>query len=186
MRKVIVSNLISLDGCYAGPNGEIDWFQNIADKEFEEYAVGLINSVDTMLFGRITYELMYSYWPDAPETEDPRITSAMNSFPKIVFSTTMEKAEWSNTRVVKNNIDEELIKLKNLPGKDMVIYGSGTIVNFLSSKGIIDEYRIFVAPLILGQGKQMFFDLGRKLNLKLTDEKTFKSGLALLNYELIE
>ena len=184
MRKVIVSNLISLDGCYAGPDGEIDWFQNIADKEFEDYAVRLIDSIDTMLFGRITYELMYSYWPGAsPKTEDPRIIRAMNSSPKIVFSTTMDKAEWTNTRLVKKNIDEEIIRLKNLPGKDMVIYGSGSIVNYLSRKGLIDEYRIFVAPLILGKGKLLFHDTER-INLKLTDQKAFKSGLTLLHYNL--
>jgi dihydrofolate reductase len=183
MRKVIVSNLISLDGCYAGPNGEIDWFQNIADEEFEDYAVRLIDSIDTMLYGRLTYELMYSYWPDAPETEDPRITKAMNSFQKVVFSTTMDKAEWGHTTVVKRNIDEEVIKLKNVTGKDMVIYGSGSIVQYLGNKGLIDEYRIFVAPLILGKGKLLFENVG-KINLKLTDQKTFKSGMALLHYNL--
>ena len=183
MRKIIVSNLISLDGYYAGPNGEIDWFVNIADKEFEEYSVSLIKSVDTMLFGRITYELMESYWPNAkPENDDPRIIEAMNNYPKVVVSKTLEKVEWKNSKLLKGNAAEEIVKLRQQPGKDIVIYGSGSIVAALVEKNLIDDYRIFVYPIILGSGKRMFRNYESRLNLKLVDSKIFKSGLVLLHY----
>jgi len=185
MRKIIVSNLISLDGYYAGPNGEIDWFVNIADKEFEEYSVNLINSVDTMLFGRITYELMESYWPNAkPENDDPRIIEAMNNYHKIVLSRSMEKVNWKNSILINGEASDEAAKLKQKPGKDIVIYGSGRVVKSLMGKNLIDDYRIFVYPIILGNGKRMFGKFDQRLNLKLVDTRKFKSGLVLLHYIL--
>src|SRR5512147_2916978 len=117
MRRVIVSNLISLDGFVAGPNGEIDWFTGIADKEFEASSVDLVGSIDTMLFGRVTYELMAGYWPTAtPQTDDPRIIEAMNGLPKVVFSKTLKKAGWSNSRLAKRDPCEEVADLKRRPG----------------------------------------------------------------------
>ncbi len=185
MRKVIVSNLISLDGFYAGPQGEIDWFAGIADKEFEAYAIQLIDSIDTMLFGRVTYELMAGYWPTAtPDADDPKIIKAMNSSPKVVFSKTLQKVEWENSRLVKGDPSEEVSRLKKQPGKDMVIYGSGKIVSFLTQKGLIDDYRIFVAPVVLGAGKALFDGVGKKVWLKLVEAKNFKSGMTMLKYRL--
>lgn len=183
MRKISVSNLISLDGFYAGPNGEIDWFVNIADKDFEEYSINLINSVDTMLFGRVTYELMESYWPDAkPENDDPRIIEAMNNYPKIVISNTLNKVNWKNSTLIKGDAVDAVANLKQKPGKDIVIYGSGSIVAALAEKNMIDDYRIFIYPVILGNGKRMFRNYESRLTLKLTDTKKFKSGLVLLHY----
>jgi len=183
MRKVIASNLVSLDGYISGPNGEIDWFVNIADKEFENCSVGLINSIGTILFGRITYQLMESYWPDATtETDDQRIIDAMNNYQKIVFSKTLNKADWKNSRLVKGNVIDEVIKLKKQSGKDMVIYGSGSIVSILAQKNLIDDYRIFVCPIVLGNGKPLLSSIKEKINLKLLDMRKFKSGLILLHY----
>lgn len=184
MRKVIVSNLVSLDGYYAGPNGEIDWFTGIVDKEFETYAIDLIKSVDMMLFGRVTYELMANYWPTAkPDTDDQRIIDAMNNYPKIVFSKTLKRVDWKNTRLVKEDAAEEVSKLKRQPGKDMVIYGSGTIVSALAQKGLIDDYRIFIAPIVLGNGKSLFDGVDSRIHLKLLDSKTFAAGLTVLHYQ---
>jgi dihydrofolate reductase len=181
MRKIIVANLASLDGFIAGPNGEIDWFN--VDKEFERYAVDFISTVDTMLYGRVTYQLMAGYWPTASATEnDPRIIDAMNSFPKVVFSKTLNKVEWKNARLVKDDIGGEISRLKQQPGKNMVIYGSGTIVSQLSQMGLIDEYRIFVSPIILGNGRQQFENIDHKLDLKLLETKTFGTGMVLLHY----
>lgn len=186
MRKVIVSNLVSVDGFISGPNGEMDWFISITDNEFEDYAVNLMNSVDTMLFGRITYQLMESYWPAAsPENEDPRIIEAMNNFPKIVFSKTLNSVSWKNSRLVKSDLVEVISKLKQEPGKDMVIYGSGSIVSSLTNSGLIDDYRIFVCPVILGNGKPMFNNIKSRRNLNLVDSKTFGSGLILLHYQYV-
>lgn len=184
MRKVIVSNLVSLDGYYAGPNGEIDWFVNIPDKEFENYAIDLIKSVDTMLFGRVTYELMASYWPTAkPDTNDQRIIDAMNDYPKIVFSKTLKKADWKNTRLVNGDVAQEVAKLKQQPGKDMVVYGSGTIVSALAQKGLIDDWRIFIVPVVLGKGKVLFEGVNDRIHLKLLDTKTFGAGMIMLRYQ---
>lgn len=182
MRKVIVANVISLDGFIAGPNGEIDWFANVPDKDFEAYAVNLLGSVDTILFGRVTYELMASYWPTAaPATDDQRIIDAMNNHPKIVFSKTLNKVDWKNTRLVKGDLAEEVLKLKRQPGKDMVIYGSGTIVSALAQKGLIDDFRIFVVPIALGKGKSMF-EGSTRIPLQLVETKSFGTGLMMLRY----
>ena len=125
MREIIVSNYVSLDGFFAGPNGEIDWF--MWDEETAEYSKGLAASIDTILFGRVTYELMASYWPTVT-TEDPVITEYMNRSPKIVFSRTLKKTDWKNTKLIMELNKEEILDLKKQPGKDMVIYGSGSLV----------------------------------------------------------
>ena len=187
MRKIIVSNLVSLDGFMSGPNGEIDWFVNIADKEFEGYAVSLMNTVDTMLFGRVTYQLMESYWPNAmADAEDPRIINAMNNFSKVVFSKTLKTVDWKNSKIINGNLFEEVSRLKQQPGKDMVIYGSGSIVSTLTQKGLIDDYRIFVCPVLLGNGIPQFREINTRKSLKLLDTKSFKSGLVLLHYQYIK
>ena len=182
MRKIIVSNYITLDGFFAGPNGEFDWF--VWDEETAEYSKSLLKSIDTILFGRVTYELMAGYWPTAsPPTEDPVIIDAMNNLPKIVFSKTLDKVEWKNSRLVKENIAGEVATLKQQPGKDMVIYGSGGIVTTLTQLGLIDEYRIFVNPVVLGSGKPLFKGFKDRLNLKLLTTKTFNCGVVLLHYQ---
>ena len=183
MRKIIVSNYVTLDGFFAGPNGEIDWF--IWDEEMAKYSKDILNTIDTILFGRVTYELMASYWPTAT-TEDPLITDTMNSLPKIVFSKTLDKVEWNNSMLIKENVEEEISILKKQPGKDMVIFGSGSIVSAFTQLGLIDEYRLIVNPIILGKGKPLFRDLKDKLNLKLLEAKKFRCGNVLLCYETMK
>ncbi len=182
MRKIIVSNYVTLDGFIAGPNGEFDWF--VWDEETAEYSKGLLKSIDAILFGRVTYELMAGYWPTAsPPAEDQVIIDAMNNLPKIVFSKTLEKVAWKNSRLVKKNIANEVATLKQQPGRDIVIYGSGSIVSTLTQLGLIDEYRIFVNPVVLGSGKPMFKGLNDRLNLNLLTTKTFNCGVVLLHYQ---
>lgn len=182
MRKIIVSNLVSLDGFMAGPNGEIDWF--LWNEETAQYAKELAESIDTILFGRVTYELMASFWPTpAAASEDPVITEYMNSSQKIVFSKTLERADWKNSRVIREINQDEILKMKQKPGKDMVIYGSGSLVSSLTQLGLIDDYRIFVNPVVLGQGKPLFKDLKDRHELKLINTKIFKNGVGLLHYE---
>lgn len=183
MKKVIVSNIMSLDGFMAGPAGEIDWFAGFADPEFEEYAVTFISSIDTMLFGRVTYELMASYWPAAtPATNDARIIEAMNNCRKVVFSKTLRRAEWKNAELVQGDIEQDIRRRKGQSGKDMVIYGSGQLVSALASRGLIDEYRIFIVPLLLGQGKPLFKELGTRIPLRMVESRSFGSGMAVLTY----
>ena len=184
MRRVILSNLVSLDGYMAGPGDDIAWFSSLPDSEFEAYAVDTLGSIDTILFGRVTYELMAGYWPTAkPDADDPRIIEAMNKLPKIVFSRTLKLVSWNNTRLVKGDIAQEVARLKGQPGKDMVIYGSGSLVSALAPVGMIDEYRIFVAPVVLGSGKALFRDIAKRVPLKLLDTRKFAAGLILLRYE---
>ncbi len=182
MRSVIVSNAASLDGFMAGPNGEIDWHTSIVDDEFEAYAVELLAAIDTLVFGRKTYELMKSYWPTAtPGTDDPKIIDALNNYPKVVFSRTLKDAGWKNVRIVHRDPAEEVSELKRRQGKNMVIYGSGEIISVLAKRGLIDDYRIIVAPVVLGAGKPMFRNLDR-LPLKLEETRRFRSGAVLLRY----
>jgi dihydrofolate reductase len=174
--------MVTLDGFFAGPNGEIDW--HVVDDEFNEYADDFLSSVDTLLFGRVTYQLMADYWPSpSATTDDPIIADKMNQLHKIAFSKTLEKVEWNNSRLVKGNITEEIAKLKQQPGKDMAIFGSGSIVSTLTQLGLIDEYRIMVNPVVLGNGKPLFKDIHDKLNLKLLRTKTFRSGNIMLCYQ---
>jgi dihydrofolate reductase len=183
MRKVVLSNLVSLDGYMAGPGGDIEWFSSLPDKEFEAYAVKTLSSIDTILFGRVTYELMAGYWPTAkPEADDPRIIEAMNELPKIVFSRTLKSVDWNNSRLVNGDVAREVAKLKAQAGKDMVIYGSGSLVSALAPAGMIDEYRIFVAPVVLGSGKPLFRDVANRFSLKLLESRSFGAGLVLLRY----
>jgi dihydrofolate reductase len=181
VRKIIVSNYVSLDGFFAGPNGEIDWF--VWDEETEAYSKELAASIDTILFGRVTYELMAGYWPTIA-TEDPIITEYMNNTPKIVFSRTLKRADWKNTRLLREIDPREIVKLKQQPGKDLVIYGSGSLISTLTQSGLIDEYRIFVNPVILGSGKLMVTGLKERLTLNLFNTKTFRCGVVLLHYGL--
>ena len=136
-----------------------------------------------MLFGRVTYELMASYWPTAkPEADDPRLIAAMNNSPKVVFSKTLEKVDWTNSRLVKGDIADEVTRLKQPPGKDIVIYGSGGLVSALAPKGLIDDYRIFIAPVILGRGKPLF-PLDAKISLKLLETRIFRGAdMVMLRY----
>lgn len=185
MRKIIVSNYVTLDGFFAGPNGEWDWF--VWDDETAQYSKELLNSIGTILFGRVTYELMANYWPTAsPPAEDPVIIDYMNNLPKIVFSRTLAKADWKNTKVVKEINKEEILKMKQSRhgrDKDMVIYGSGSIVSTLSQLGLIDEYRVFVNPVVLGSGKPLFIGVKNKLDLKLLGTRTFQCGVVLFRYQ---
>jgi dihydrofolate reductase len=186
MRKVIVSEMVTLDGFFAGPNGEIDW--HIVDEEFNQYAIDLLNTVDTILFGRVTYQLFESYWPGAaknPSTSksDLEIAHKINNMNKIVFSKTMDKVDWKNTRLVKEVIPEEIAKMKQQSGKNMVIYGSGSIVSTFAQLGLIDEYRLIVNPVVFGNGKTLFKGINDKLNLKFLRTKAFRSGNVLLYYQ---
>jgi dihydrofolate reductase len=185
MRKIIVSNLITLDSFFAGPNGEIDWF--VTGDDFFEDMPDVYERVGTHLYGRVTYEGMLSFWTTQEAIVTmPEIAAFMNSTPKAVFSRTLDKAawgKWDNARLLKGEIAEAVTTLKQEPGKDIMIYGSGTIVSQLTQLGLIDEYWLFVNPVILGSGKPEFAGITRQVRLKLTGVKAFKSGTVRLMYE---
>lgn len=181
MRKVVVSNLISLDGFIAGPSGEIDW-HDVGD-DFQSYIAEDLQSIGVILFGRVTYELLAGYWPTATsDVNDPVLIEAMNSIPKIVFSSTLASTEWNNAVINRGDPAHETERMKGEGGEDIVVFGSGTIVSALSEAGLVDEYRIFVNPVILGAGRTQFGGLRHRIGLRLEDAKVFDKGLVLLTY----
>lgn len=181
MRKVFLFNMITLDGFFEGPNQDISWHH--VDDEFNEFAIEQLKEVDTLLFGRVTYQGMASYWPtEFAISSDPIVAELMNNLPKMVFSRTLEKAEWNNTKLVNNNAAEEVSKLKQQPGKDIAIFGSSAFAVTLAERGLIDEYRVIVNPLLLGNGTPLLKGIKDKLDLKLLKSRTFKSGNVLLYY----
>jgi len=182
MRKVTVFNFITLNGYFKGPNGDISWHKHGAEEN--EYAAEMLKSGNTLLFGRVTYEMMASYWPTPIAIKnDPIVAEGMNNADKIVFSKTLKKVEWSNTRIVKDNIEEEIKKMKQMPGKDMTLLGSGTILTQFAEQSLIDEYQIMVDPVVIGDGTPILKGIRNKLDLKLTSTKTFKSVVVLLCYQ---
>src|ERR1700690_3884469 len=141
MRKVIFFMFTSLDGFFEGPDRDISWHH--VDEQFNQFAIEQLNTVDLLLFGRVTYVMMAGYWPtSAAKTDDPVVAAKMNSLPKIVFSKTLSSVDWQNTRLIKNNFVEEMLKLKQQPGKNLIILGSSDLAVTFMEHGLIDEYRI--------------------------------------------
>ncbi len=185
MRKIIVFNMLSVDGYFAGSDGNIDW--HVVDEEFNHFALTLLSRVDTILFGRITYDLFKSYWPSAlndPTTDESnmKIAQAIDAATKIVFSEKELSSDWRNTERKDDVLEKDIRKLKSSDGKDIVIYGSGTIVQQLSNLQLIDEYNLMINPIILGAGKPLFEDID-SLRLKLEETQRYEnSGNVLLTY----
>ena len=180
MRKIIFQMMTTVDGYFEGPNKELDW--HVLDDEFIQNAVDLLNSADTLLFGRVTYQMMAAYWPTAEAiAADPVIAERMNNLPKIVFSTTLKTVDWQNSRIVNGNSTEEIRQLKQQPGKNIIIFGSSDLAVSLTKAGLIDEYRIIVNPVVLGGGKTLLAGLDERFPLKLVAARTFSSGTVLLS-----
>lgn len=185
MRKLNAFNFVTLNGYFEGARGDISWHKHGGEEN--AYAVEGLKSESTLLFGRVTYEMMASYWPTPIAIKnDPIVAEGMNNAEKIVFSRTLKKVEWNNTRLVKDNIAKEIKKMKQMPGKDMTLLGSGTIVTQFAEQGLIDEYQFMVDPVALGDGTPIFKNIKHKLDLKLTTTRTFKSGVVLLCYQPME
>ena len=184
MRRLIVFNNVTVDGYFAARNGEMQWaHRNAQDEEYSAFVAGNANGEGQLLFGRITYQMMASFWPTPMAMEQlPAIARGMNRMSKIVFSRTLNEATWNNTKLVKGGLVDEVRKMKNEAGPDMAILGSGSIVSQLATAGLIDEFQVMVNPVILGGGRTMFDDVGRKLNLKLANTRAFRNGNVLLNY----
>ena len=181
MRRVFSFIVTTLDGYFVGPNQEFDW-PNV-DEEFDRFAVRQLEEVDTLLFGRATYELMASYWPtQAAQEEEPIIAEMMNGLPKVVFSTTLGRVEWNNSTLVRGDATEEVTKLKKRPGKDMVIFGSSNLTSGLLQAGVLDELRIMVNPVALGDGRSLLEGMKERVKLRLLSATTFSSGNVLLSY----
>ena len=183
MGKIVSFTIVSVDGYFAGPDGEIDWFKG-QDEEDRQFSAEASGSGGTLIFGRTTYELMAGYWPTPQARKnDPDTAEVMNSSPKIVFSRSMLPVQdgpvWRNTRIVREMKAEEIRKMKE--EGDYVILGSGSIVRQLANLGLIDEFQLMVQPVVLGAGRYLFGDV-RRMNLKLLESRTFKNGKVFLRY----
>jgi dihydrofolate reductase len=189
MAKILVFNSVSLDGYFTDQNNDMSWAHaDPNDAEWNafvgENASGGAAGGGAMLFGRITYEQMASFWPTPQAMKMmPDVAKAMNSMTKIVFSRSMKKAGWSNTKLMKGDLAAEVRKLKKESDQDMVIMGSGTIVSQLTQARLIDEYQLVVVPIVLGKGRTMFEGVKDRLPLKRTKTRSFKNGNVVLSYE---
>jgi dihydrofolate reductase len=184
VRKLIVFNHVTLDGYFTDRNGDMSWAHNKDDAELNAFVAENASGGGQLLFGRITYELMASYWPTLIALKnDPVVAEGMNRMSKIVFSRTLDRVSWSNTKLVKGDLASEVRTMKSEPGSGMAILGSGSIVSQLAPEGLIDEYQVVVNPIVLGKGRTMFGDVEARLNLKLTRTRTFGSGKVYLCYE---
>lgn len=184
MRKLIVFNHVSLDGYFVDGNGEMNWAKaDHQDAEWDAFVAGNASGGGMLIFGRITYQMMASFWPTpfARETM-PVIAEGMNTMPKIVFSKSLQQATWNNTSLLKGDPAAEIRRLKHEAGEDMVVLGSGTIVAQLAQAGGIDEYQIVVNPIILGKGRTLFEGVNDKLPLTLIRTRAFGNGNVLLSY----
>ena len=182
MRRILFFVMITTNGFYERARWGIDW--HTVDEEFNEFAIAQLDSVDTLLFGRVTYEGMASYWP-TPEAIalDPAVARRMNELQKIVFSKTLERAEWSNTRIARGELSDSIAALKREEGKDAIVFGSSDLAVALADRDLIDEYRLMLSPIALGHGKPVLDGLRRDLRLKLLDLRRFSNGNVLLSYE---
>lgn len=182
MRKLIMWNLVTLDGYFEGAKPwEIDWHEYVWGEELEQLSLEQLKSADMLLFGRVTYQGMATYWTTATG-ETGEIADFMNSIPKVVFSRTLEKADWNNTRLVKANAEGEVAKLKQQSGKNILIFGSANLSSTLMQHGLIDEYRLAVVPVVLGAGNPLFKPSPERVRMKLLETKRLKSGGVILSY----
>ncbi|MFF2885798.1 dihydrofolate reductase family protein [Paenibacillus sp. NPDC057967] len=179
LRKLIVQEMVSLDGYFAGPEGEIDWHR--ADEDYVAYAGLFLQSVDLLLFGRVTYELMAAFWPTAKH----ELASVMNEREKIVFSKRLVSANWRHTRLVSHDACEEIKRLKREAGQDMAVLGSGLLASSLLRAGLVDEMQLTVVPIILGHGIPLFRNIHPQVPLQLVHTESYLSGNVLLRYRII-
>src|SRR5574341_433469 len=185
MRKLAVFDQVTLDGYFAGANGDIAWaYQGAADAEWNAFVAENASGGGVLVFGRLTYDLMTAYWPTPlAHEQQPVVAERMNNLPKVVFSRTLDRATWQNTTLVKGDPAAELRRMKRQAGADMAILGSGSLVAQLAPEGLIDEYQIVVNPVVLGQGKTLFDGIKRPLALRPTKARVFGNGKVLLCYE---
>ncbi|MGB2870182.1 MAG: dihydrofolate reductase family protein [Bacteroidota bacterium] len=180
MRKLITWNMVTLDGFFEGRKSwEIDWHEYVWGEELEQISIEQSKSIGVLLFGRVTYQGMASYW----STAKGEIADFMNSVPKIVFSRSLEKAEWKNTRLVNEDAMQEVTKLKQQSGKNLFIFGSADFSATMMQHGLIDEVRLGLTPVVLGRGNSLFKQSSTRTKMKLLEARPLKSGCVILRYE---
>lgn len=180
MRKLIMWNFITLDGYFEGvKNWDLPWHERFWGEELERFSLDQLQSTDMLVFGRVTYEGMAAYW----RTAKGAIADHMNSLPKVVFSRTLQTAEWSNTTLVKDNAAEEMARLKQQGNGNLFVFGSANLSRFLMNEQLFDEYRLGIAPVIQGSGRLMFNDGLTPQGLRLLEARPLSTGCIILRYE---
>jgi len=183
MRRLTAFEQVSLDGFFVDAKGDMSWAHK-QDPEWNEFAAGNAKGGGTLLFGRVTYEMMASFWPtEAARQRMPEVAEGMNTLPKVVFSRTLSETPWKNTRLVKGDMVAEVRKMKREPGPDMVILGSGTVVSQLTEAALIDELQVVVNPIVLGRGRTLFETVKKSVPLKRVDTRLFGNGNVVLSYQ---
>jgi len=182
MRSLLVFENLTVNGCFSGPNGELDWaYQD--DPELDEFTARNAAEPGVLVLGRVTYEQMASFWPSAAAAESaPVVAKGMNEAGKIVFSRTLRSAEWANTTLISTDPCEAVRRLKELPGRDLVVLGSGSLVAQLAGAGLVDALQLVVRPVALPRGRTLFEGMTAPLPLALTDVRSFRSGTVVLSY----
>jgi dihydrofolate reductase len=192
MKKIVVGTFLTLDGVMQAPGDPQEdteggfkhggWQMPIFDEDAGKIMDESMAATEALLLGRVTYQIFAAYWPNAPE-DDP-IAKQLNSIPKYVVSTTLDKVEWNNSTLIKENVAEEVAKLKQGPGSGTIaVTGSGKLAQMLMQYGLVDEYSLWFHPVVLGSGKRLFADGIPPANLKLTGTKTTGSGIVVLTYQ---
>jgi dihydrofolate reductase len=197
MRRIVMFNRVTADGYFAGPDGNLNWV--VPDLELDRSAAEAIarSATDTILFGRRTYELFQAFWPhaldDSPTSPDPHhagrrspemrdMAIMLNDTTKLVFSRTLKQASWKNSRLLHELDPRAIEAMKRQPGKDMIIFGSGSIVSQLTQHGLIDDYHFVVSPILLGSGRPLLSGVPKTLRLDLLEAKAYPSGNVMLRY----
>lgn len=185
MRQLIVFNNISLDGYFSDANNDMSFAKrDVDDPEYAAFVGQNASGEGILLFGRVTYEMMASFWPTRiAEQMMPEVAESMNARPKIVFSRTLREAPWNNTTLVSDDAVEYVRRLKEQPGPDLAVLGSGQIVSQLAQAELVDEYQFVIVPVVLGKGRTLFETVTRRIALRLTQTRSFQNGNLFLSYE---
>jgi len=184
MRKLKLQMQVSVDGFVAGPNGEMDWMVWNWDDELKKYVAELTHPVDCIVIGRKLAEGFIPHWAAAVNNpEEKAFAVIMHDTPKVVFSKTLKKSGWENAKLATGNLADEITRLKNATGSDIITYGGATLASNLVNQNLIDEYHLFVNPAAIGKGMSIFKNLDDKLNLNLVKSKSFDCGIVGFHYE---
>jgi dihydrofolate reductase len=187
--RLVVTEFVTVDGVMEDPGGAEGfehggWSMRFFDEEIAKFKLDELLATDALLLGRVTYEGFAAAWPS--RTDDAGFADRMNSLPKFVVSTTLNQADWNNSTLIKGNVAEEVSKLKEQPGQDLVVHGSGELVQTLMQHDLVDEYRLMIQPIVLGSGKRLFREGSETSVLRLADTKTFGPGVVVLFYQRAE
>jgi dihydrofolate reductase len=186
LRKLRLQVQMSVDGCIAGPNGEMDWMVGLLDDELKKYAYRLTEPVDTILLGRKMTDVFISYWSNVVnKPDDPwyEFAKKMIETPKVVFTKTLNKSRWINTDIARGDLIEEVSKIKSQNGRDIIVYGGASFDSSLIKEKLIDEFYLFINPVAIGNGMTIFKDLNEIQKYTLIESKAFECGKVLLRYE---